>query len=267
MIQKAVPTPRTIMVPKIKDWRSLEDAIDTFSDPEILRLFEEVKKAVPLLGGYPVFLRSDETSNKHDWEDSCYVADEEHLASGIRNILEFTLMVDMAGELNFRGIVLREFLELPHEFHAFNGIPVSKEFRFFIKNGACLCRHPYWFPSCMRRVDCKDWLPKLRKIQVLEPSEQIILDQYALAISKVVEPLNATDNYWSIDFCYAYERGWLVTDMALGSASFHYNTCPNASEEMKKHYPDPEDVSEVTVKGAIPKHINSLLDFMEDVEQ
>lgn len=250
LIQEVVPTPKTIMIPKVNDWQSLEAVIDTFTDPEIIRLFEEAKKAVHLLGGYPVFLRSDETSNKHSWADTCYVTNDKTLASGIRNILEFTLMVDMGGELNFGGVVVREFLDLPHKFHAFSGMPVSKEFRFFIKNGQILCRHPYWFPSCMRRVDIEDWLPELRKIQVLEPNEKLVLDQYALDVSKAIELLDAPENYWSIDFCYALNRGWIVTDMALGPESFHYNTCLNAAEDMK-HYPDPEDLSEVTLKKEI----------------
>ena len=93
------------------------------------------------------------------------------------------------GNLNFGGVVVREFLDLPHTFHAFSGMPVSREFRYFIKNGSVLCRHPYWFPSCMRRVTCEDWLPKLKKIQVLNKTTMELCDEYALKISKAVKKL------------------------------------------------------------------------------
>ena len=183
------------------------------------------------------------------------------MTKGIRNILEFTLMV--FGNLGFNGVVIREFLDLPHEFHAFSGMPVSQEFRYFIKNGKILCRHPYWFPSCIRRADIEDWLPKLRNIQTMEPYVQTLLDNYALAISKAVEPLNAPDNYWSVDFCYTKQKGWLFTDMALGLDSYHYSTCPNAPEEMK-HYPDPEDLSQTTTIKGIKDKAKKLKQSLKD---
>ena len=261
LIKDIVPTPKTIMIPMQKDFESYEKALDSGDDPEMQHLIQEAIKAVKLLGGYPVFMRSDETSNKHEWKNTCYVTDDESMKHGIKNILEFTLMV--FGNLGFNGVVVREFLDLPHEFHAFSGMPVSQEFRFFIKNGQIICRHPYWFPSCMQRVDCEDWLPKLRKIQILDSETQKILDNYAIKISKVVESLKAPDNYWSVDFCYAKEKGCLFTDMALGVDSYHYSTCPNAPEEMK-HYPDPEDLSEVTTIKGIKDKAKKLKQSLKD---
>ena len=250
LIKEVVPTPKTIMIPMEKEIEDIDAAISPYyggevADPEMKRLMDEADKAAISLGGYPVFVRSDETSHKHDWKKSCFADSKKSLSVGIANIYEFTLMNDF-GTLAFGGIVVRELLELPHEFHAFNGMPVSKEFRFFVKNGKILCRHPYWFPACMRKADTEDWLQKLRKIQVLEPSEQMVLDSYALAISKAIESLGALDNYWSIDFCYAKGRGWLVTDMALGEDSYHYSTCPNSSQIMQSQYGDPEDMTEAT---------------------
>jgi len=246
LIKGVVPSPKTVMIPQERSFTSYDDALtcDRTEEPEMRRLIDLAIEAVPSLGGYPVFLRSDETSNKHDWRKSCYITGDEQVEKGIKNILEFTLMV-MAG-LDFNGVVIREFLELPHGFHAFSGMPVSKEFRYFIEDGEILCRHPYWFPSCMRRVDDEGWLPKLRELQVLDEDTKAVLDGHALKISEAVEPLEAPGNHWSVDFCYAEKRGWMVTDMATGKDSYHYTSCPRAPEEQKKHYPDPEDLSGVT---------------------
>jgi len=240
LIKDIVATPKTVMIPMEKWFEDIGKAIDTGKDPEMVRLVQKSKEAVQELGGiYPVFLRSDQTSNKHMWKDTCFIKNENQIENAIANILEFTMM---AFGLSFGGVVVREFLLLPHEFTAFKGMPVSKEFRFFIKNSELLCWHPYWFPSCMTwGVKEKDWLSKLREVQKLYPSDLEVLTDKALDISKAVEPLKVEDNFWSIDFCWSKQYGWTVTDMATGKDSYHYTTCPNAPEEMKQ-YPDPEEI-------------------------
>ncbi|VVB51742.1 Uncharacterised protein [uncultured archaeon] len=247
LIKDIVPTPKTMMIEQSKDFDSFEAALGEGNslDPEMQRLVNEADKAAQQLGGYPVFMRSDYTSHKHDWVDSCYVTSKESLQCGIANILEFTLMTEILG---FRGVVIREFLDLPHEFHAFNGMPVSQEFRYFVKNGEVLCRHPYWMPAAMQRVDCEleEAIPKLKKIQVLPELTKQLLDSYAVAISKAVTCLNAPDNCWSVDFCFARGRGWMVTDMAVGEDSEHYATCPNADPKFLKMRGDPDDISKAT---------------------
>ena len=255
LIKDIVPTPKTIMIPREKEFIDIDIALSPayggeVKEPEMIRLVAEADKAAKVLGGYPVFLRSDETSYKHEWVDSCFIPNKASLGKGMANIYEFTLMNDFSG-LEFNGIVIREFLDLPHEFHAFKGMPVSQEFRFFIKNGYVQCRHPYWFPGAMRRVDVDDWLPKLRKLQELPEATKQLLDNYARAVSKAVEPLGAPDNYWSVDFCYANGKGWVVTDMAVGEDSYHYGTCPFAPKEMLTNYGNPETIPEDATLTAI----------------
>jgi hypothetical protein len=266
LIEKVVSTPKTVMIPMKREFRSFDEALsyEHTEEPEMRRLIDAAIGAVPFLGGYPIFLRSDETSNKHGWRESCFVTSDQEMERGVKNILEFTLM-QMFG-LSFGGIVVREFLELPHVFHAFSGMPVSREFRYFVKNGSILCRHQYWFPSCMRRVDREDWLPRLRKLQVLDEKTKDVLDGYALKVSEAVEPLKASENCWSVDFCFAKGRGWVLTDMAVGNDSYHYTRCPNSPEDQKKMYPDPEDLSEVTTLGSIKKKALGLEKFLNEAQ-
>lgn len=245
LVKDIVPTPRTVMILMEGTFESFDEALvynRPSKDPEMRRLVSAACNAAHELGGYPVFLKSDQLANKHDWKNSCFVASDEQMENGIKNLLEFTLML-MIGP-DFRGIAIREFLELDWRFHAFEGMPVAREFRFFIKNGKVQCRHPYWFPACLRNIDCEDWMPKLREIQQISAEEVDLLDGYALKISEAVEPLKAPENYWSLDFCITKEGKWYLTDIATGEDSFHYNTCGFAPEDMKQ-YPDPEDVSEI----------------------
>ena len=162
----------------------------------------------------------------------------------IKNLFEFTLMVMMGP--NFRGVAVRQFLNLAWEFHAFEGMPVAREFRIFVKDNLVQCIHPYWFPSCMQRVDDEGWLLKLREIQKLAPHEVDLLTGYSVAVSRAVEKLGAKDNYWSLDFCVDKGGKWYLTDMAYGPDSYHYSSCQFAPEEMRERYPDPEDLTEAT---------------------
>ena len=79
---------------------------ENIADPEMKRLVDEADKAAQQVGGYPVFLRSDETSHKHEWIESCYVTSKTQIANSVANILEFTEMTMMLG---FNGIIIREF--------------------------------------------------------------------------------------------------------------------------------------------------------------
>ena len=135
-----------------------------------------------------MFLRSDETSHKHDWADSCYVTSDDGVEKGIKSIYEFTLMV-MFG-LDFHGIAVREFLKLKTGFHAFNGMPIAREFRFFIRDGEVLCRHPYWPPASIRRADREDWLPVLKEMSGIDDVEETLLRTYSREIASAVKGVN-----------------------------------------------------------------------------
>ena len=86
----------------------------------------------------------------------------------------------------------------------------------------------------------------------MSDNDLAILSEMVLKVSKAVEPLDAPDNYWSVDVCLTNDFEWVVTDMALAPQSFHYNTCKNASEEMKK-YPGPETIPKYASLGDLKK--------------
>jgi hypothetical protein len=269
LIKDVVPTPDTTLIPQYKKYgaakdhpfKSLDDALlykKPSTDPGMRYLVNEACRAAHLYG-YPVFIKSDQLANKHDWIDSCFVTSDEQMEAGIKNIVEFTMMLMMGPD--FRGLAVRRFIELDWKFHAFNGMPVAREFRFFIKNGDVQCWHPYWFPAALRNIDDEDWMPKLREIQKLSSGEHSMLVTLCKQISHAVEPLGAKDNYWSIDWCQSKEGAlqnpdgsysggrWYMTDMATGENSFHYTSCEFAPPEMKAEYGDMDDLSDVYTMG------------------
>jgi len=148
-----VPMPETIMIPFPTEdtwwgFRKLFDHPD--KEPEgwtdYVKLVGEACDKI----GYPVFLRSDETSHKHGWKDTCYLTGSDDIPSHLYEIMEFTEMAGWLGGLSIHGYAVRRFLELDTKFTAFHGrMPVATEFRFFVRDGKLQCWHPYWFPACM----------------------------------------------------------------------------------------------------------------------
>jgi hypothetical protein len=166
--------------------------------------------------GYPLFLRSGQTSNKHDWKDSCFVENEENLIQHFWNIAEFSQIVDLVG-LPINVWVFREIIETKPEFYFFNDMPITTEYRFFFKDKKLQCYHPYWPKGAFK--DCGGIDYKLKKLYDTFPEEISWLEVNTEIIAKEFE------GYWSVDWLRAKNGMWYVTDMAVGEESYHYPNC------------------------------------------
>ena len=101
--------------------------------------------AVSSVCGFPIFLRTDHTSAKHSWEDTCFVKSPDDLGPHVFQIAEFSEVADMIG-IPWDTWVVREFLPtMPLGVcERYGNMPVCREFRYFIKDGRYVCSHPYW---------------------------------------------------------------------------------------------------------------------------
>ena len=177
--------------------------------------------------GYPLFLRTDLLSGKHNWEQTCYVKSEDELIQHVYALIEESACAGVLG-LDIRAFVFREFIELDWKFKAFRGLPISRERRYFIKDGKVLCHHPYWIEDAIARGWHKyplpaNWREILKQLNVETPEEVQVLTEYAEKVAKTV------DGYWSIDFAYSKSGKWYLIDMARGLASWHPK-CPRKIE-------------------------------------
>jgi len=235
-----IPMPKTIMIPFPTDFNYYSIFDGQENEDFNKYVFNVEEEAIQF--GFPLFMRTDETSNKHGWKKTCYVTKRNQIGDHIYQLLEFTEMVGWMGGLYAHAIVLREFLDLEVVFEAFHGrMPIAKEFRFFFKDGKRLCWHPYWFPSCIVRPSDESWYGKLLDIEVISCDE---LDQLTEWGEQIGEAVSSIHDYWSIDFCKLRNGTWAMTDMAVGEDSFHWSTCKYAPEEMKR-YGDPYAMPEV----------------------
>lgn len=232
-----IPTPKTRWVEFPSSLaRGILNRVE--NDVKDFEPYLEKMKTEAKLIEYPVFIRTDMASAKHAWKKAAFVRHEGKLFDHILETIEFNEMAGMLG-LNYKAIVIREFLELDWRFKfSYGEMPVAKERRYFIKDGAVLCHHPYWIKEAILNDHKNDgtrsllgyfphmlpntWEKMLEEINTETSEEITLLSSYALKVAKVF------DGYWSVDFACKRDGEWVLIDMALGRASYHVKNCKYA---------------------------------------
>jgi hypothetical protein len=170
--------------------------------------------------GTPFFLRTGQTSNKHDWKESCFVEDIESLPLHIQNIFEHSLMANMEGGWPINIWAVREMIPTEPYFYAFSGnMPITKEMRIFFNKGKILCTHPYWPKDSFEGIAEKGWEEKYKNLIKFNDKE---FEQIIASTSMIAQHF---EGFWSIDWLRGKDNTWYATDMALGEDSYHYPAC------------------------------------------
>jgi hypothetical protein len=234
-IEGKIPTPATKILTLTKDeYRSLYSLLD--GKPVSKSLEKKITKMAQVMQE-PFFLRSDQASGKHEWKDTCYVTDRTKVMRHITALVEWHACADMMG-VRFTALVFRDYLPLQSQFTAFNGMPVSPEWRYFVSDGKITCRHFYWEDDAIWKPSRKDWKPVLHKMWKTTSEENRVLENYATIFSE------NNPGFWSVDFALTRDRGWVLIDAARGEVSWHPAECivnPNHEELMKeKENPKPD---------------------------
>ncbi|NVK66760.1 MAG: ATP-grasp domain-containing protein [Flavobacteriales bacterium] len=93
-------------------------------------------------GNSPIIVKDYVKSEKHNWEDACYIPN----ASDEQKVLNITnTFIELRGNYLNEGLVFRQFEEL--EFlvdHSQSGMPLTKEFRVFFANKTVVSVFDYW---------------------------------------------------------------------------------------------------------------------------
>lgn len=206
--------------------------------------------AAKLVGGYPCFLRTGHFSGKHRFDKTCRISAPADLLSHVREIAVMSDIVDIAG-LPTSTWAVREWLTIPGHLTAYEGMPIGREFRFFVKDGGVQCWHPYWpveavlegNPKWTTRpptespdnVDFKSFSVRRyveQYLNVLPSGEEWLLRDIAVRAAKAFP-----GEYFSLDFAFAFpaatwrpaRQTWYAIDMAEGERSFHWPECPHAA--------------------------------------
>jgi hypothetical protein len=103
---------------------------------------DEVMDLLEIFGDGPVVLKDYVKSQKHRWEDACFVPHANDQTAVKRVVDNFAEYVDRSPT---GGLVFREFLELDSVgVHSKSGMPLTNEYRLFFFDGAPLVSAPYW---------------------------------------------------------------------------------------------------------------------------
>ena len=142
-------TPRTEIVELKKKNSELTPICDGDFTPLKEQWDEILQKARKI--GYPLFMRTDEYSGKHNWKNTCFVEKEEDLKSHIKQLFDDSFMADMMG-LPLRALVFRKYIPMQNLFKAFRGeMPVNPEIRAFFKDHKLVCWHWYWIKDAIEK--------------------------------------------------------------------------------------------------------------------
>ena len=200
-----VPEEAAMAIWKIFDGEPVSEKAQPF--------FNAIKAAAARMG-YPCFLRTGQTSGKHDWKNTCFLEFGGDIPNHVFSLVDFSECADLMG-LNWYYWVVREYLPIkPFAVCSrYSDMPVCREFRFFVEDEKIICRHPYWPEHAIKQggADISDEIYQaLCRIE-----NQGELDKIASAAGRAV------GGAWSVDLLET-ERGWYLTDMAETHKSWHW---------------------------------------------
>ena len=217
-VAAVVPTPRTEIV-------RTSLPLDLLLDGEVpvgwATFLDDLARAADRVGGYPTFLRTGQGSGKHDWKHTCYVPAAADLESHVAALVEWSALVDILG-LPTDVWVVREMLLTTAAFHAFGGMPITRERRYFVRDGAILGHHPYWPPEAIEAPDAADWRARLERLNEEPAAEVALLSRLSRDVSRVVP------GAWSVDWLAARDGTWYCIDLAHAERSYVWWEHPHA---------------------------------------
>lgn len=131
---------------------------------------------VKAFGNKPVILKDFVKSEKHDWDEACYIPDASDTAKVDSTVKRF---LKLRGSSLNKGLVFREFVELEYlTEHSKSGMPLTKEFRLFFANKQLVHVFNYWDEG-----NYGDTTPELK--QFIQIAQNIESDFFTMDIAKM----------------------------------------------------------------------------------
>lgn len=217
-----LPTPETVVVPY--DHMKLMGVFDSAEqhpetavpgEEELQRVVAAVLKATRQTG-IGSFVRTDLASAKHNGPDSYRIMAPSHGKRVILDTFEDNELKFGIGGPTPGAFLVREWLDIAHDFIAFGGHPIGCEWRYFASPSGVLCRHFYWPEEAIRNPSTASWRASLRLMAEEEPPAK--LENWALAAAWL---MGDVEESWSVDFAQATDGRWWLIDMAPGYSSWH----------------------------------------------
>lgn len=212
--------------------------------PGFRYLIHWIECAARKIGGFPVFLRTGLTSGKHDWKNTCFLQSKDAIPGQVYKIVEYSEMVDIMG-LPTDVWAVREMLQPVSAFTAFYGeMPVSLEFRCFVRGDNFLYMIPYWQEESIARVErhyppsVRDWRNALRSMYQSfreEEYDHLVAETRKVGVALAEEEGDQEISAWSVDWMKCQDGNWYCIDAAQADRSWGWlNLTTEGMDDQKR---------------------------------
>jgi len=177
------------------------DSYATIKDYTPISTFKEVKSKfdiddfeneLAVFDDKPIVVKDYVKSQKHYWQEACFIpdaSDREKVSTVVNKFIEL-----QDSDFN-KGLVFREFVELEKlTNHSKSGMPLTKEFRIFVKDNAIINVFKYW--------DEGDY-------EELEP----VLDEFIELLPKI------GSNFFTMDIAKRKDGKWIIIELGDGQVA------------------------------------------------
>lgn len=189
------------LVNSYKEHKYLANVSEWYTDlkgltPETWEDFISIPKEI----SGPFVLKGQTNSRKQLWKTHMFAKDREAAGQVLNKLLDDTM-------LSHQGIVIRKFEELVSCGEDLTGIPISKEFRFFVLDDQVICGGFYW----SQHVD--------------EIKEKWSVDEVPQdLLQSVIKRVGTKARFYTIDVAQkASDGSWIVVE--LGDAQMAGLSC------------------------------------------
>lgn len=166
--------------------------LTTFKKLESPFKIANFRQQISIFGNRPIIVKDFVKSQKHYWAEACFIPAADDEVQVTRVVEKF---LELQGDDLNEGLVFREFVELEAlTKHSQSGMPLTKEFRVFIKNGRIVQVFPYWDEG-----DYADVTPVLDHFQTVIP--------------------NIQSNFFTMDIAQQKNGDWIIVELGDGQVA------------------------------------------------
>lgn len=174
--------------------------------------------------GWPVFLRTDLTSAKHEGLDGIQAVDADDVQEVAADLVQECAMKTMRPG----AFLVREWIDVDHEFRAFGDLPIGVEFRVFATPDEHLCTHYYWPEDSIVRTSEHESIWRNRRDELEYARKPPWLGAAARGAAFEADfqhGIDEPERAWSVDFARDEDGDWWIIDMALAKDSWRPDDC------------------------------------------
>lgn len=141
----------------------------------------------------PFILKGETNSRKSNWKQDMFAANKKEASEVHSRLCGDTL-------IGQQKIYIREFIPLVTYTHGIGGIPITKEFRFFICDGEIISSGYYW----------QNYAEDLESI----PNPKEVPQEF---LNKIIEIVKPNISFFVVDVAQAQNGDWVVIELNDGS--------------------------------------------------